>query len=242
MTATHRHFAAATLAAFMPLAAVAVATAAPSAAESCSRGQVSYNGNCVDKCNDSQVRNADSGECQSLLSAAVQKAQTPAVAQLTPESLGGVYELARSVNALPEINNTIGTTFGIVNTVVSWPAVLAAAGADTAATLAFLGLVPGAIGGGEFFRSAQTAGDTFAAASSVARAATSLPSLGLPAPPPMGLGLPSLPPPPSFGLPGLPPPPPIGLPGLPPPPTIGLPRFGNTNICGPQLLFFRPCL
>ncbi|MGK2870077.1 MAG: furin-like repeat-containing protein, partial [Mycobacterium sp.] len=203
MTATPRRFAAATLAAFMPLAAVAVATAAPSAAESCSRGQVSYNGNCVDKCNESQVRNADSGECQSLLSAAVQKAQTPAVAKLTPESLGGVYELARSVNALPEINNTIGTTFGIVNTVVSWPAVLAAAGADTAATLAFLGLVPGAaLGGGNVLQGIQSTGETFALASNLAGAATTLPPLALPAPPQMGLGLPGLPPPPSFGLPG----------------------------------------
>ncbi|KRD09770.1 hypothetical protein ASE48_07075 [Mycobacterium sp. Root265] len=219
----------------MPLAAVAIAAATPSAAQSCSRGQVSYNGNCVDTCNDSQVRNAQSGECQSLLSAALQKAQTPAVAKLTPDQLGGVVELARSVNALPEINATIGTTFGIANTVIGWPAVIAAASADTAATLAFLGLLPGAAGS-----PLAATGQTFAAASNVA---SLMPAVGLPQlPPPPPLGLPQLPPPPPLGLPQLPPPPTIGLPQLPPPPTIGLPRFGNTNICGPQLLFFRPCL
>lgn len=237
MIASPRRFAAASLAAFMPLAAVSIATAAPGSAESCSSGRVSYNGNCVDTCNDSQVRNADTGECQSLLSAALQKAQTPAVAKLTPDQLGGVVQLARNVGALPEINATIGTAFGVANTVIGWPAVIAASAADTAATLAFLGLLPGEAPG---IGTLSAAGGTFAAASEVARVATSMPAIGLPQLPP--LGLPGLPPPPPLGLPELPPPPPLGLPGLPPPPPIGLPRFGNTNICGPQLLFFRPCL
>jgi len=229
MTATPRRIAAASLAAFMPLVAISVAAAAPSSAESCSRGQVSYNGNCVDTCNDSQVRNADSGECQSLLSAALQKAQTPAVAKLTPDQLGGVVQLANNIGALPEINSTIGTSFGVVNTVVGWPALFAGAVADTAIALDLLGLAPG----GSSYGGPSLVG-SFSQVANAANFASAVPA---------ALSLPGLAPPPSIGLPQLPPPPPIGLPQLPPPPPpIGLPRFGATGICGPQLLFFRPCL
>lgn len=226
MTATTRRVAAASLAAFMPLAAVAIATAAPSSAESCSRGQVSFNGNCVDTCNDSQIRNAQSGECQSLLSAALQKAQTPAIAKLTPDQLGGVVQLANNIGALPEINQTIGTSFGIANTVVGWPALFAGAVADTAIALDLLGLAPG----GSSYGGASLVGSF----SQVANAATLMSSV--PAALNIPVGLPQLPPPPPIGMPQLPP---IGLPQLPP---IGPPKLGASGICGPQLLFFRPCL
>lgn len=261
MTAIPRRFAAASLAALMPLATVAIATAPPSAAESCSRGQVSYNGSCVDTCNDSQIRNADTGECQSLLSATLEKAETPAVATLTPEDLGGVVQLADNIGALPEVNQTIDTSFGIANTVVGWPATFAGAAADTAIALDLLGLTPG--GGSD-----SGNGNPFAAAASAANLASTVPAVsrGLPAlPPPLPMGLAQLPPPPPIGLPGLPPPPPIGLPGLPPPPNfklpppppiglpqlpppppIGLPQIGLPRKaligCGPKLLFYRPCL
>ncbi|MFI2840151.1 MULTISPECIES: hypothetical protein [Mycolicibacterium] len=242
MTALRRRIANAALAAALPLTAMTVAFAPPALAEQCSRGQVSYNGNCVDTCNDSQVRNSDTGECQSLISAAVQKARTPAVAKLTPDQLGGVVQLARNVGAIPEINSTIGTSFGIVNTVVGWPAVLAGAAADTAATLAFFGLLPGEITPfGGTLGAVQATGQTFSAVSDVARMSTALPALGLPSLPPPPAGLPGLPPPPPIGLPGppqLPPPPPIGLPGLPPPPGLPGPLLG----CGPRLLFFTPCI
>ncbi|CDQ45300.1 hypothetical protein [Mycolicibacterium neoaurum] len=169
MTALRRRIANAALAAALPLTAMTVAFAPPALAEQCSRGQVSYNGNCVDTCNDSQVRNSDTGECQSLISAAVQKARTPAVAKLTPDQLGGVVQLARNVGAIPEINSTIGTSFGIVNTVVGWPAVLAGAAADTAATLAFFGLLPGEITPfGGTLGAVQATGQTFSAVSDVA--------------------------------------------------------------------------
>lgn len=236
MTVTRRRIATAALAAALPLTAMTVASAPPALAEQCSRGQVSYNGNCVDTCNDSQVRNSDTGECQSLLSAAVQKARTPAVAKLTPDQLGGVVQLARNVGALPEINATVGTTLGAVNTVVVWPAVLAGAAADTAATLALFGLLPGE--GAGVFSAAQVTGQTFAAASDVARLTTALPALGLPSLPPPPAGLPGLPPPPPLGLPGLPPPPSIGLPPPPSIPGIGRPLLG----CGPRLLFYTPCI
>ncbi|MGA9377107.1 MAG: hypothetical protein WBV64_19180 [Mycobacterium sp.] len=249
MTAIPRRFAAASLAALMPLATVAIATAPPSAAETCSRGQVSYNGNCVDTCNDSQIRNADTGECQSLLSATLEKAETPAVAELTPDDLGGVVQLANNLGALPEVNQTLDTSFGIANTVVGWPATFASAAADTAIALDLLGLTPG---GGSY----SGGGNPFAAAASAASLASTVPavSTGLPAvPPPTGLAQ-LLPPPPPIGLPGLPPPPnfklppppPIGLPQLPPPPPIGLPQIGLPRKaligCGPKLLFYRPCL
>ncbi|TQK28871.1 hypothetical protein [Arthrobacter sp. SLBN-53] len=242
MTATRRRIANAALAAALPLTAMTVAFAPPALAEQCSRGQVSYNGNCVDTCNDSQVRNSDTGECQSLISAAVQKARTPAVAKLTPDQLGGVVQLARNVGALPEINSTIGTSFGIANTIVGWPAVLAGAAADTAATLALFGLLPGQVSPlGGTLGAVQATGQTFSAVSDVARMSTALPALGLPSLPPPPAGLPGLPPPPPIGLPGppqLPPPPPIGLPGLPPPPGLPGPLLG----CGPRLLFFTPCI
>ena len=232
MTATRRRIANAALAAALPLTAMTVAFAPPALAEQCSRGQVSYNGNCVDTCNDSQVRNSDTGECQSLISAAVQKARTPAVAKLTPDQLGGVVQLARNVGAIPEINSTIGTSFGIANTIVGWPAVLAGAAADTAAVLALFGLLPGEVSTvGGTLSAVQATGQTFSAVSDVARVSSALPALGLP----------SLPPPPPIGLPGppqLPPPPPIGLPGLPPPPGLPGPLLG----CGPRLLFFTPCI
>ncbi|MGB5149857.1 MAG: hypothetical protein WBN99_07750 [Mycobacterium sp.] len=240
MTAIPRRFAVASLAALMPLAAVAIATAPPSAAESCSRGQVSYKGNCVDTCNDSQIRNADTGGCQSLLSATLEKAETPAVAKLTPDDLGGVVQLANNIGALPEVNQTIDTSFGIANTVVGWPATFAGAAADTATTLDLLGLAPGP----------GMVSDVASLASAVPAVSGGLPAL----PPPLPMGLAQLPPPPPIGLPGLPPPPnfklpsppPIGLPQLPPPPPIGLPQIGLPRKaligCGPQLLFYRPCL
>ncbi len=266
MTAIPRRFAVASLAALMPLAAVAIATAPPSAAESCSRGQVSYKGNCVDTCNDSQIRNADTGGCQSLLSATLEKAGTPAVAKLTPDELGGVVQLANNIGALPDVNQTVGTSFGIANTVVGWPATVVGTAASTANALDLLGLAPGP----------GMVSDVASLASTVSAVSGGLPALpptpplglaqlpppppiglpGLPPPPPFGLpelpppppfGLPGLPPPPPFGLPGLPPPPPpIGLPQLPPPPPIGLPQIGLPRKaligCGPQLLFYRPCL
>ncbi|CAM3630599.1 hypothetical protein H7J08_16295 [Mycobacterium frederiksbergense] len=226
MTANPRRLAAASLAAFMPLAAISIATAAPGAAESCSRGQVSYNGNCVDTCNDSQVRNADSGECQSLLSAALQKAQTPAIAKLTPDQLGGVVQLANNIGALPEINQTIGTSFGVANTVVGWPALFAGAVADTAIALDLLGLAPG----GSSYGGASLV-SSFSQVANAANFMSAVPAaLNVP------VGLPQLPPPPPIGMPQLPP---VGLPQLPP---IGPPKLGASGICGPQLLFFRPCL
>ncbi len=101
MTAFTRRLAAATFAALMPLAAISIATAAPSVAETtCAPGQSEFNGSCVDNCNKSQVRNADTGKCQSLLSAALQKAETPAVAKLTPEQMGGAWQLAKQAQMI----------------------------------------------------------------------------------------------------------------------------------------------
>ncbi|MGU3500769.1 hypothetical protein [Mycobacterium sp. C31M] len=246
MTATRRRFAAAIAAAVMPLTAVAVATAAPSGAETtCNPGQVNYNGSCVDNCKSSEVRNAGTGECQTLLAAALDKAETPAVAKLTPEQMGGAWQLANNLRVLPQANQVWGSVVNTVDTVVGWPALIAAASADTAATLAFFGLLPG-VGttGTGILNASQVTGQTFAAASDVARVATSMPSLQLPKLP--QFQLPQAPP---IGLPELPPPPPIGLPEIGPPkmpkigmPRIGPPKLGASGICGPKLLFFRPCL
>ncbi|WP_304113862.1 hypothetical protein [Mycolicibacterium bacteremicum] len=239
MTATRRRFAAAIAAAVMPLTAVAIATAAPSGAETtCNPGQVNYNGACVDNCKRNEVRNSGTGECQTLLAAALDKAETPAVAKLTPDQLGGAWQLANNLGALPRSTQVWNSVVNTVDTVVGWPTLITAAAADTAATLAFFGLLPGT-GAQRIASPLAVTGQTFAAASDVARVATSVPSLSLPKLPQF-----QLPPPPPIGLPELPAPPKIGAPQMPKigMPRIGPPKLGASGICGPKLLFFRPCL
>lgn len=244
MTATRRRFAAAIAAAVMPLTAVAIATAAPSGAETtCNPGQVNYNGACVDNCKRNEVRNSGTGECQTLLAAALDKAETPAVAKLTPDQLGGAWQLANNLGALPRSTQVWNSVVNTVDTVVGWPTLISAAAADTAATLAIFGLLPGVPGVvnpiNRVANVSQVSGATFAAASDVARVATSVPSLSLPKLPQF-----QLPPPPPIGLPELPAPPKIGAPQMPKigMPRIGPPKLGASGICGPKLLFFRPCL
>lgn len=224
MTAIKRRFAAASLAALMPLAAISIATAAPSVAENtCGAGQSEFNGSCVDNCNKSQVRNSDTGKCQSLLSAALQKAETPAVAKLTPEQMGGAWQLAQQAKLVPEGTRVWNSVVGTVDTVVGWPVLATSAAADLASTAAFLGLIPGQ-GGGNGLR---VAGQSISAANGVAQAARALPS------PQVGLPKIGMPPHPKLGFP---PHPKIGM------PRIGMPKLGGTGICGPKLLFFTPCL
>jgi hypothetical protein len=241
MTATKRRFAAAMLAAVMPLAAISVATATPSLAEStCSPGRVDFNGNCVDKCNKSQVRNSSTGECQTLLAAALDKAETPAVAKLTPDQLGGAWQLANNIGAIPEASKAVGIATNIADTVVDVPVAAASASADLALTLAYLGLIPGGggLGSGGLLRTAGATGgaavQTLSAANDVAQVARALPSpkIGLPKLP--NLKFPPHPRiiPKKFGIPH----PKLGI------PHPRLPRFGSSGICGPKLLFFTPCL
>lgn len=229
MTATKRRFAAASLATLMPLAAISIATAAPGVAETtCSGGQVSFNGSCVDQCKSSQVRNSATGECQTLLAAALEKAETPAVAKLTPEQLGGAWQMANNIGAIPEASRAVGMTMNIVDTAVDIPVAAAAAASDTALTLAYLGLLPGAGGGFTGLQRSATGGaQLFSAAGDIAQVARALPSpqIGLPKLPKIGL-----PAPPKIGFPK------IGM------PRIGPPKLGASGICGPKLLFFTPCL
>lgn len=224
MTAIKRRFAAASLAALMPLAAISIATAAPSVAETtCGAGQSEFNGSCVDNCNKSQVRNSDTGKCQSLLSAALQKAETPAVAKLTPEQMGGAWQLAQQARVLPEGTRVWNSVVGTVDTVVGWPVLATSAAADIAATLAFIGVLPGSANGGGGNRIMQS----MSAANDIAQVARSLPS------PQVGLPKIGMPPHPKLGFP---PHPKIGM------PRIGMPKLGASGICGPKLLFFTPCL
>ena len=224
MTAIKRRFAAASLATLMPLAAISIATAAPSVAETtCGAGQSEFNGSCVDNCNKSQVRNSDTGKCQSLLSAALQKAETPAVAKLTPEQMGGAWQLAQQARVLPEGTRVWNSVVGTVDTVVGWPVLATSAAADIAATLAFIGVLPGSANGGGGNRIMQS----MSAANDIAQVARSLPS------PQVGLPKIGMPPHPKLGFP---PHPKIGM------PRIGMPKLGASGICGPKLLFFTPCL
>lgn len=224
MTATKRRFAAASLATLMPLAAISIATAAPGAAETtCSGGQVSFNGSCVDQCKSSQVRNSATGECQTLLAAALEKAETPAVAKLTPEQLGGAWQMANNIGAIPEASRAVGMTMNIVDTAVDIPVAASSAAADLALTLAYLqgaGISLPTFG-------ARSGVQAFSAAGDIAQVARALPSpqIGLPKLPKIGL-----PAPPKIGFPK------IGM------PRIGPPKLGASGICGPKLLFFTPCL
>ncbi len=231
MTATKRRFAAASLAAVMPLAAFSIATAAPSFAEStCSPGQVDFNGNCVSQCKKSEVRNSGTGECQTLLAAALDKAETPAVSKLTPEQLGGAWQLANNVGAIPEASRSVGVAMNVVDTAVDIPVAAAAAASDTALTLAYLGLLPNAAGifNPQGIAATATGGaQALSAANNIAQVARALPSpqVGLPKLPKLGF-----PPHPKIGFPK------VGM------PRIGMPKLGASGICGPKLLFFTPCL
>lgn len=228
MTATKRRFAAASLAAVMPLAAFSIATATPSFAEStCSPGQVDFNGNCVSQCKKSEVRNSGTGECQTLLAAALDKAETPAVSKLTPEQLGGAWQLANNIGAIPEASKSVGIAMNVVDTAVDIPVAAASASADLALTLAYLGLLPGAPLGIGSRTAAVGGGQVFSAANNIAQVARALPSpqVGLPKLPKLGF-----PPHPKIGFPK------IGM------PRIGPPKLGASGICGPKLLFFTPCL
>ncbi|MDF2584999.1 MAG: hypothetical protein K0R33_3642 [Mycobacterium sp.] len=226
MTATKRRFAAASLATLMPLAAISIATAAPGVAETtCSGGQVSFNGSCVDQCKSSQVRNSATGECQTLLAAALEKAETPAVAKLTPEQLGGAWQMANNIGAIPEASRAVGMTMNIVDTAVDIPVAASSAAADLALTLAYLQGAGISLPNG--LRAATGGAQAFSAAGDIAQVARALPSpqIGLPKLPKIGL-----PAPPKIGFPK------IGM------PRIGPPKLGASGICGPKLLFFTPCL
>lgn len=226
MTATKRRFAAASLATLMPLAAISIATAAPGVAETtCSGGQVSFNGSCVDQCKSSQVRNSATGECQTLLAAALEKAETPAVAKLTPEQLGGAWQMANNIGAIPEASRAVGMTMNIVDTAVDIPVAASSAAADLALTLAYLQGAGLSLPTG--FGAARSGAQAFSAAGDIAQVARALPSpqIGLPKLPKIGL-----PAPPKIGFPK------IGM------PRIGPPKLGASGICGPKLLFFTPCL
>ena len=226
MTAIKRRFAAASLAALLPLAAISIATAAPSVAETtCGAGQVSFNGSCVNQCKSSQVRNSATGECQTLLAAALEKAETPAVSKLTPEQLGGAWQMAKNIGAIPEASKAVGMTMNIIDTAVDIPVAASSAAADLALTLAYL--QGGAGFGGGLLRSATGGAQAFSAAGDIAQVARALPSpqIGLPKLPKLGF-----PPHPKIGFPK------IGM------PRIGPPKLGASGICGPKLLFFTPCL
>ena len=225
MTAIKRRFAAASLAALLPLAAISIATAAPSVAETtCGAGQVSFNGSCVNQCKSSQVRNSATGECQTLLAAALEKAETPAVSKLTPEQLGGAWQMANNIGAIPEASKSVGMAMNIIDTAVDIPVAASSAAADLALTLAYL--QGGGLGVGGL-RTAAGGAQVFSAAGDIAQVARALPSpqIGLPKMPKLGF-----PPHPKIGFPK------IGM------PRIGPPKLGASGICGPKLLFFTPCL
>ncbi len=228
MTATKRRFAAASLATLMPLAAISIATAAPGVAETtCSGGQVSFNGSCVDQCKSSQVRNSATGECRDPAGGRAGEGRDPGRRQADPEQLGGAWQMANNIGAIPEASRAVGMTMNIVDTAVDIPV---AASVRSRRPRAHLGVpagrrrhrpspsfgaaprrCPGLLGGRRY-RPGRPG-----AALPADRAAQAAEDRASPAPPKIGF-------------------PKIGM------PRIGPPKLGASGICGPKLLFFTPCL
>jgi hypothetical protein len=163
-----RRYAAATLAAFTPLAAVSVITAAPSSA-ACGEGKIDFNGNCVaETCNKGSVR-TDSGLCSSALSEALRKAQPPAISKVTPEQWANSYATLDSVRRLPGTLNDVNS---VVNLAIDIPTSITGGVSDIGSTFYLLSQIGG--GGG--------ISNPFSAAANVAQAVPSVgvPKVGLP--------------------------------------------------------------
>lgn len=164
MQKSKRRYAAATLAAFMPLAAVSVITAAPSSA-ACGEGKIDFNGNCVaETCNKGSVR-TESGLCSSGLSEALRKAQPPAISKVTPMEWANSYSTIDSVRRLPGTLNDINS---VANLAIDIPTSITGSLSDIGSTFYLLNQ----IGGG-----GSALATPLSAAANVAQA---LPSPGLP--------------------------------------------------------------
>jgi hypothetical protein len=165
---SRRRYAAAALAAFTPLAAVSVITAAPSSA-SCAEGQTEFNGNCAPvTCKKGQVRDADTGACRNGLVEALRKAEAPAIAHVTPEEWSNS---ARTLDQVRRIPGTLNDVNSIVNAAIDIPTSISGGVADAANALYFVGLA--ANGGAGVLPKVNPL-------SAVADAAQALPSPGLP--------------------------------------------------------------
>lgn len=139
MQKSKRRYAAATLAAFTPLAAVSVITAAPSSA-ACGEGKIDFNGNCVaETCNKGSVR-TDSGLCSSALSEALRKAQPPAISKVTPEQWANSYATLDSVRRLPGTLNDVNS---VVNAAIDIPTSISGGLNDVASTFYILNQIGG---------------------------------------------------------------------------------------------------
>ncbi len=169
MQMSRSRFAAAALAAFTPLAAVSVITAAPSAA-ACGEGQTEFNGNCAPvTCKKGQVRDADTGACRSGLVEALRKAEAPAIAHVTPEQWSNAGQTLDQVRRLPGTLNNVNS---IVNSAIDIPTSISSGVADTANALYFAGLLLNGGGG--------VTPPGIGGLSAVANAAQALPSPGMP--------------------------------------------------------------
>ncbi|QNJ91148.1 hypothetical protein HZU40_23415 [Mycolicibacterium fluoranthenivorans] len=166
MQKSKRRYAAATLAAFTPLAAVSVITAAPSSA-ACGEGKIDFNGNCVaETCNKGSVR-TDSGLCSSALSEALRKAQPPAISKVTPEQWANSYATLDSVRRLPGTLNDVNS---VVNLAIDIPTSITGGVSDIGSTFYLLSQIGG--GGSSLFSKS--------ALSTAANVAQAVPSVGVP--------------------------------------------------------------
>ena len=170
MTNQTARFAVATLAAITPLATVTLVTAAPSMAD-CEAGQSSFNGNCVaSSCKKSEVRDAGTGACRNALSAALGKAQAPAVAQVSPQQWSDAYRVVQQSGGLPSGISATKDVFSVVNSAIDIPTSIASGVSDTADALSFLSDLVGS----------STSSSATSAAASVGGAVRTLTSVHMP--------------------------------------------------------------
>jgi hypothetical protein len=169
-------YVAAALAAFTPLTVVGVITAAPSSAD-CVTGQSEFNGNCVSStCKRSEVRDAGTGECRSALSAALGKAQAPAVASVTTQQWSDAAQVAQQSGRIPSGIGATKDVFSVVNSAIDIPTSIVGGISDAADAVYYVSKALGSVGGSSGSSGTSSAKSSVSALSTVADAAQAVSS------------------------------------------------------------------
>ncbi|MHA3024267.1 hypothetical protein ACXPWS_28835 [Mycobacterium sp. BMJ-28] len=180
-----RRFAVTALAAVVPLGGVSLVTAASSSAD-CDAGQTNFSGNCVSStCKRSEVRDANSGDCRSALSAALGKAQAPAVSQVSQKQWSDAYNVLQQSGSVPSGVGAAKDVFSVVNSAIDIPTSIASAAGDTADALYYLSKLTGTSSGSSSSNAVSSTAKSLTSAVSgsvatVSGATHSVPKIGLP--------------------------------------------------------------
>jgi hypothetical protein len=182
MAKSSGRYVAAALAAFTPLTVVGVTTAAPSSAD-CVTGQTEFDGNCVAAtCKRSEVRDAGTGECRSALSAALAKAQAPAVAGVTAQQWSDAAQVAQQSGQIPSGIGATKDVFSVVNSAIDIPTSILGGISDAADAVYYVGKALGSEGGSSGTSAAKTSVSALATVADAAQSvsAPTLVKVGLP--------------------------------------------------------------